>query len=406
MKKRCYGSIAAFRFAIDTGSSGVITFYASETDFFTKQIIGLLTEQSGDITFAFVTLDHEEQRKSVENDLKTSELQYRRLFETAQDAILILDGDTGEVIDANRFILDMLGYTLEYFVGRHLWELGFIKDKAIAQAAFTELKTNDYIRYEDLPLETQDGRRIDVEFISNVYLVGDKKIIQCNIRDITARKRRENALVIVGRKLNILSSITRHDINNQLMSVNGFLDLLHKKVTDPTLEDYFTRIMKASSRISAVIQFAREYESIGVVEPAWIDTRTLVDAAAKAAPLGHVMVKNDLAASTEVFADPLIARVFYNLMDNAARYGGKITTIRFSMVEYSSDRILICEDDGDGVAADEKDKIFERGFGKNTGIGLFLSREILSITGITIRETGTPGKGARFEMRLPKEMYR
>ena len=173
---------------------GVITFYASEPGFFTDQIIRLLDEQSGDLTFAFVTLDHEEQRIVAEKDLKTSELQYRRLFETAQDAILILDGNTGKVIDANKFILDMLGYQLEYFVGKHLWELGFIKDKSIAQRAFTELKTNDYIRYEDLPLETKDGRSIDVEFISNVYLVGDKKIIQCNIRNITDRKVIQDAL--------------------------------------------------------------------------------------------------------------------------------------------------------------------------------------------------------------------
>ena len=130
----------------------------------------------------------------AENDLKKSELQYRRLFETAQDAILILDGDTGEVIDANKFILDMLGYPLEYFIGKHLWELGFIKDKSIAQQAFTELKTNGYIRYEDIPLETKDGRSINVEFISNVYLVGDKKIIQCNIRDITVHGKTDELL--------------------------------------------------------------------------------------------------------------------------------------------------------------------------------------------------------------------
>jgi len=192
--KQGYHSLAAFPFALDTKNAGVITFYASVSGYFTDQIVRLLDEQSSDLSFAFVTFDHEEQRITAENDLKTSELRYRRLFQTAQDAILILDGDTGEVIDANKFILDMLGYPLEYFVGKHLWELGFIKDKSIAQHAFTELKTNGYIRYEDIPLEKNDGQGFNVEFISNVYLVGDTKIIQCNIRDITDKKLVQDAL--------------------------------------------------------------------------------------------------------------------------------------------------------------------------------------------------------------------
>jgi len=102
----------------------------------------------------------------------------------------------------------------------------------------------------------------------------------------------------------------------------------------------------------------------------------------------------------------MIVKVFYNLMDNAVRYGGKITTIRFSVEERDEDLVIVCEDDGDGVPADEKEKIFERGFGKNTGLGLFLAREILDITGITISESGEPGTGARFEMTVPEGSYR
>ncbi|MCX6699377.1 MAG: HAMP domain-containing sensor histidine kinase, partial [Methanomicrobiales archaeon] len=207
-------------------------------------------------------------------------------------------------------------------------------------------------------------------------------------------------------QLTLLSSITRHDINNQLMSINGFLELLHRAVPDPALEDYFSRIVKASSRISSMIQFTRDYEEIGVNAPAWQDCRTLVETAAKEAPLGEIMVTNDLTTGMEVFADQLILKVFYNLMDNAVRYGGKITTIRFSSLESGDDQVIVCEDDGEGVIATEKEKIFERGFGKNTGLGLALSREILSMTGITITETGEPGKGARFEMLVPNVAWR
>ena len=117
-------------------------------------------------------------------------------------------------------------------------------------------------------------------------------------------------------------------------------------------------------------------------------------------------MKNDIPAGTEVFADPLITKVCYNLMDNAVRHGKKITTIRFSVEKHNDHYSLICEDDGDGVIAEEKERIFERGFGKNNGLGLALAREILDITGITISETGEPGGGARFEMTVPKEQYR
>ena len=155
-----------------------------------------------------------------------------------------------------------------------------------------------------------------------------------------------------------------------------------------------------------MIRFTKDYEEIGVNSPAWQDCRALVDTLVKEAHLGHVVVKNDLPSGISVFADPLIVKVFYNLMDNALRHGGKITTIRFAVEESSDEHIIVSEDDGNGVASDEKEKIFERGFGKNTGLGLALSREILAITGITIKETGELGKGARFEMTVPNVAWR
>jgi signal transduction histidine kinase len=224
--------------------------------------------------------------------------------------------------------------------------------------------------------------------------------------DITERKMAEEALRKANKKLTLLSGITRHDINNQLMILQGYLRLLELKQPDPTLNAYFGNVATASQRIAAMIRFTKEYEQIGVNAPVWQECRTIVDTAANDAPLGKVMVKNTIPPGTEVFADPLIVKVCYNLMDNAARYGGKITTLRFSFEEHDGDHVVVCEDDGDGIPAEEKERIFERGFGKNTGLGLALVREILDITGITIRETGEPGKGARFEMTVPKGAYR
>ncbi|MCX6700471.1 MAG: HAMP domain-containing sensor histidine kinase [Methanomicrobiales archaeon] len=214
------------------------------------------------------------------------------------------------------------------------------------------------------------------------------------------------SLATANKKLNLLSSITRHDINNQLTVLMGYLDMLESEEHDTSLNAYFQTIATAANRIAAMVQFTKEYESIGVQAPAWQDTRSLVDTAATQAPLGRIIVTNELPAGTEVFADPLVVKVCYNLMDNAVRYGGKITTIRFFVEVRDGEHIVVCEDDGDGIVAAEKERIFDRGFGKNTGLGLALSREILSITGITIIETGEPGKGARFEMTVPKGAWR
>jgi len=133
-------------------------------------------------------------RKTAAETLRKSELRYRRLFETAQDGILILDARTGSINDVNPYLIDMLGYSREEFVEKKLWEVGAFKDIEASRDAFQVLQKDSFIRYENLPLKTKSGRLVQVEFVSNVYLVGDEKVIQCNIRDISDRKRAEAAI--------------------------------------------------------------------------------------------------------------------------------------------------------------------------------------------------------------------
>jgi PAS domain S-box-containing protein len=348
--------------------------------------------------------------KEKEEALKKSEARYSITLDAVNDGLWDWHIPSGNAFFSTHYYT-MLGYTEGEFPATYdSWKTLVHPDDLapVEEQLQRHIKTNTGFEI-DLRMMTKYG---GWKWVSTRGMVVDRDAAGTPVRmvgtlsDITERKKAEEALRQANKKLNLLSGITRHDINNQLTILMGFLSLLEKKQPDPSLNEYFQKVSTAVQRISSMIQFTKEYEKIGVHAPIWQDCRSLVDTAAKQAPLGNVTVKNNLPAGSEIFADPLVVKVFYNLMDNAVRYGGKITTIRFSALDRNGDRVIVCEDDGDGVVADEKEKIFDRGFGKNTGLGLALSREILDITGITIVETGEPGKGARFEMTVPKGMWK
>ena len=156
----------------------------NKPDHYTEKDVEIVSYLS-DVTWEIV------ERKRTEEARQDSEKRYRRLFESAKDGILILDADTGKVVDVNPFLAQMLGFSHKVFMGKHLWEIGPFANIAASKDAFMSLKDKEYIRYDDLPLETADGRIVEVEFVSNVYLVDHTKVIQCNIRDISERKRAE-----------------------------------------------------------------------------------------------------------------------------------------------------------------------------------------------------------------------
>jgi PAS domain S-box-containing protein len=342
-------------------------------------------------------------RKNAEMELRKSDEKYRQLFEISGDALFVTENVTGKIIEVNEAAARMYGYSRDELLTLCNSDLSAEPKKTLGIMA---IDSEDHLKVPVRYHRKKDGTVFPVEITVSFFTLNGRRVNIGSIRDITERKLAEDALHEANKKLNLLSGITRHDISNQLLTARGFLKILHKKITDPAYEKDFTRIEEAWGRIFSMIQFTRHYEQIGVSAPVWQDCRMLADTAVKDIAQGNVQVKNDLPADAEVFADPLIARVFYNLVDNAIRYGVKISRIHFFLQESADGCRIICEDDGVGVPAGDKERIFDRGFGKNTGMGLSLAREILSITNITITETGEPGKGARFEIKVPEAAYR
>lgn len=223
--------------------------------------------------------------------------------------------------------------------------------------------------------------------------------------EVLERERAEDALNQVNRKLNLLASITRHDILNQLTVLLGYLELAKEGQKDPAIGSYLEHVEVAAHSIQHQIEFTREYQSLGVEKPTWQPLSPIIAGLRGQFNLGIITIDDQLGG-IELYADPLLEKVFYNLVDNALRYGEKLTKIVFHADPAPGGMVLTCEDDGTGVPVQDKERIFLRGVGKHTGLGLFLVREILSITGMTISETGIPGEGARFEIFVPDGAFR
>jgi len=228
-----------------------------------------------------------------------------------------------------------------------------------------------------------------------------------SIRDITKRKQEEEKFRHVNRQLNLLTRITRHDILNQLMILKVNLELSSTHLDNPIrLNEFIEREMKAAKTIEEQIAFTQEFQDMGAKPPQWQFLPAIIEQEKNKLHCGDIEIETE-NINQDILADSLFGKVIYNLADNALKYGGAtITKIQFFSYESDGNLILVCQDDRSGVIEKDKLRIFDRGFGKHTGLGLYLSREILSLTGITITEKGTPGKGARFEITVPNGAWR
>jgi PAS domain S-box-containing protein len=355
-------------------------------------------------------------RKRAEDELKKSRYLLSEALDMAQMADWEADALTG-VFTFNDQFYSLYGTTAEreggYQMAADVYAREFVpKDDRfmvageIAKAHSTP--ESGYFSLLEHRIIPRDGEVRWITVRVRVTRDAQGRIIRIHgaNQDITDRKRAEEAVRQANKKLNLLSGITRHDINNQLMVLNAFVTLLERELHDTPHEKYISRITGASENIADMIQFTKEYEQIGTGVPVWQDLATVITAAGKGIIPGQFTLINDLPATTEVFADPMLEKVFFNLLDNAVRHGGRVTQVRVSSRPSGEDLVIVWEDNGVGIPAGEKEYIFDRGFGKNTGLGMFLVREILSLTGISIMETGEPGRGARFEMTVHGGAYR
>jgi len=318
------------------------------------------------------------------------------LVKTMKEGVVATNTE-GRITLVNPAGTGLLGVTEDRAVGRTLNEIE--PDLARFISRNGSPAENEIV----LP-KTGVSRIYDVQTVNipSECVTGEGSIL--TFRDVTDRKQAENALRNANRQLNLLSGIIRHDIKNKLTALFLYLDLAVQTPGHPE-GAALDRIRDSAEGIRTLVDFTREFQDLGGDAPSWQNVGEILAGAGSQLEHPGIRLINE-TGGLEIRADRLFQRVIYNLLDNSLRYARGMTTFSIHTSQKDGQVILIVEDDGPGVTVENKERIFERGFGNNTGLGLFLTREILSISGITIRETGEPGRGARFEMTIPPGAYR
>ena len=357
----------------------------------------------------------EAERQSTDYALKSSEMRYRRLFESAQEGILILNADTGQIDDVNPFLTEMLGYSREQLLGNKLWEIGSFKDAKASKAEFRELQREACVRYDDLPLETSDGRSMNVEFVSNVYQVNGGKVIQCNIRDITKRKQAEGKLKQSRQKLQVLSRrlvevqeterrhLARelHDEIGQslIVAVMNLQAMLQSPGTDalaPRLKDSLQVIERVQEQVHDLSLNLRPsmLDDLGL-EPAlrWYTERQAalagLQAQVRADPLEQRL---DPMIETECF------RIAQEALTNVVKHAKAHTvTVELSKNDNDLELHLSVRDDGVGFDVASVRELAMRG----ASLGLLSMEERATLAGGRLEYDSTPGHGTGVHAWFP-----
>ena len=372
----------------------------------------------------------ERKREEAEKAIAASELRYRRLFESAKDGILIIDAETGKVIDVNPFLIDLLGFSHETFIGKELWELGPFKDIVDNQAKFAELQQKGYVRYEHLPMETVDGRQIEVEFVSNVYQVNHHNVIQCNIRDITEQNKLQKQF-IQSQKMESIGTLAggiAHDFNNLLTAIIGNNDMLLTEISeDDPKREYTEEIKQATQRAVSLTRQLLAFSRKQVTQPLVINLNEILPDLEKM--LRRLIGEN---ITLETILNPALwnvkidtgqmEQVIMNLVVNArdAMPKGGNLTIETTNIDLDEDYfqdhgvenppgpyvMMAISDTGIGMDKEIQSHIFEpffttKGIGRGTGLGLSTVYGIVKQNHGYIWAYSEPGQGTTFKVYLP-----
>jgi PAS domain S-box-containing protein len=372
--------------------------------------------------------DVTEQRRS-DAALHDSELRFRRLFQTAKDGILILDAALGTIIEANPFMCGLLGYELDDFHGKELWEIGLFRDKNASQDAYRELRANGYIRYEHLPLKNKNGDEVEVEFVSNLYTVGDRQVAQCNIRDITQRcgmerqaKAQAVAMADLHRRKDEFLAMLSHELRNPLSPILNAVHLLHLQGNENLIQQEARRIIERqvgqlSHLVDDLLEVARFTSGKIRLYPVRLDMRGVVERAVESArPLidgrGHELTVDVPAEPIWLDADPTrLEQVVVNLLNNAAKYTDDGGRIWLGARSEGHEMVLSVRDTGVGIDLEQFPDIFDlftqadRSLDRSQaglGIGLSLVQRLVEMHRGTVaaRSEGL-GRGSEFTIHLP-----
>jgi len=365
-------------------------------------LVGLLAALGASV--GVVIIDRRRQKDELK--LIESEEKYRFLFERAGDAIFFLEAKgerTGAITAANEAASIMHGYSTQELCSMNIEELQPEQDRKIVHQLLFEVRSGQWIRKE-LNHKKKDGTVFPVETSAGMLDLGVNIAILIMNRDITDRRRTSKALEQASKKLNLLNAVTFNDIQNVIFSLQGYLELEKSYVTDKTSGEFLEKEEELVRKISRQLDFSKNYQDLGTKPPRWQNVNQVFIMAIS--HLDFTSISRTIHLDNlEIFVDPLFEQVFLSLASNIICHSGNATSLLLEFREKDDGLVIIFEDDGEGIADNLKEKIFKRGFGTQKGMGLFLVREILGITGVTIRETGAQGEGIRFEISVPYGAY-
>lgn len=322
---------------------------------------------------------------------------YSTIFSTSGSGMAAVRISDGSIKVANRKFLEITG--AESIRGANLTTIF----TAGADARFEELlKGTGTFTDLEMGLTSRSGE-IKTCLISGSMLNSNEMAM--SVVDISDRKKSQATIEEANRKLNILSSITRHDTSNMLMILSGHLQLHQRTVEDDNEKKRVEMMSDLVDSLREHLDFAENYRRLGVNSPEWQSVRKAGEEAADQFERKDVTLTFDVG-EIEVLADPMLKKVFYNLIDNSLKHGGIITDIHISSAVSEKNAVIVYKDNGIGIPQEKKEMIFGDGYGRDHGLGLYLIREILKITNIEIKETGTPGSGVRFELTVPLCAFR